>query len=61
MNAEMKAEFKQYKDTKLWYWTISQDNDNGNLFIGKSRLFSSKASAKKHFKKTQKMFCEVVI
>ena len=61
MNAEMKVEFKPYKETNLWYWIISQKNDNGTLFSGKSRLFSSKASAKKHFKKTQKMFGEVII
>ena len=61
MNAEMKVEFKRYKETNLWYWTIRQDNDNGNLFIGKSRCFSSKVSAKRHFKKTQKMFSEVKV
>jgi hypothetical protein len=52
MNAKITVEYRKKKDTNLFFWVMTQSNENGILFKGKSRLFSSKVSAKRHFLKT---------
>jgi hypothetical protein len=56
MNAKMTVEYRKKKGTSFYFWAMKQDNENGILFQGKSRLFSSKVSAKRHFMKTMGMF-----
>lgn len=64
MNAKITVEYRKKKGTNLYFWVMKQENENGILFQGKSRLFSSKVSAKRHFLKTVAMigkdFYEVI-